>query len=241
MAFGILENRSLRTIAAVGLGVAASALAACSGAPPEDGSPDYEVDITARPPDNTGRGGSSGDAPTEGSTTEPTSSDGPSSSSGGSSSGGSSGTSSDGGTGSTSSSGAPAPKPTTVTLMIDGAKFSVTSTEIWAGVSKAGTYDLFIRVTGPNAGAGSDIHLSATKTGTGCNNTSNYITYRPAGDTQYMPKSANEPGCGLSITSLPTAVGGRFIGTFKATLYGINTTTPKSRNVDLSFDVLRTK
>ncbi len=203
----------------------ALATAACSGAPPSDGGADYEIVQGGKP-----SGGGSDAPPPMGdpSQTDTPPADAPPSSS-------SSSSSSSGGT------PAPAPKPTAVTLTIDGQAFTFGSATIWAGVSKAGTYDLFLKVTGPGAPDGTDFHVSATATGTGCDNTANYITYRPVGDTQYMPKSANDPTCGLNITALPAKVGDRFTGSFKATLYGINVTPAKNVTVDLTFDVLRDK
>lgn len=126
-------------------------------------------------------------------------------------------------------------------MKVETTTLTIASTEIWAEVSKAGNYDLFIRVTGAGVPAGSDLHISATSATSGCDNMANFITYRPEGDTQYMPKSTKEPECGLTIEALPTAIGGRFKGTFNATLYGINSPTPVSKRVQLTFDVLRTK
>ena len=77
--------------------------------------------------------------------------------------------------------------------------------------------------------------------GSGCDNTTNYIAYRPEGDTQYMPKTAKDPACGLIIDEMPKEIGGHFKGSFNATLNGINTTTPKTRKLALTFDVVRTK
>jgi len=198
------------------------ALAACSGAPSGDGGPDYEVDITGKktaPPS----GEPTSDPPSEDNPDTSPTPPPPSSSS------------------SSSSGGTPAAKPTVVTLTIDGTAFTVDDTTLWADVSKAGTYDVFVKITGPGAGAGSDFHVTARETGDGCDNTSNYLTYRPAGDSQYMPKGPVDAACGLTVTSLPKAVGDRFTGTFKAKLYAINSPTPKSKNVELSFDVLRAK
>lgn len=217
----------MRGLIGIALGLAAGTLIACSGAPSDD-SPDYEVDITSRPPDKTG-----------GATPEDPASGDPAAPGGGSEDEvpvGNGGGGADAG-----ADAAPAPKPTSVSLTIDGTKFNVSSTDIWAEVRGAGDYDLFIKVTGPGVPAGSDIHISATGVRTGCDNTANFITYRPENDTQYMPKSTKDPNCGLSITSLPKVVNGRFTGRFEATLYGINTATPKTKTVDLSFDVLRTK
>lgn len=218
----------MRGLIAIALGLAAGTLIACSGAPSDDNSPDYEVDVTSRPPDKSG--GSTPSDPGSGDPAAPSGSndDVPVGNGGG---GGS-----DAG-----ADAAPAPKPTSVSLTIDGVKMNVTATDVWAEVRGPGDYDLFIKVNGPGVPAGSDFAISATGVRTGCDNTANYITYRPENDTQYMPKTAKDPNCGLSITSLPKVVNGRFTGRFEATLYGINTPTTKTKTVDLSFDVLRTK
>jgi hypothetical protein len=132
----------------------------------------------------------------------------------------------------------PAPAPTVVTVKIDGVAVTVTKTALWSEVSAKGEYNIFVDVVAPGIAAGSDLILSATHAGTGCVNTANFITYRPEGDTQYMPKQA---ACGLTIASIPTAVGGRFKGTFKGNLTGINQASPQTRVIEMSFDVLREK
>ncbi len=204
----------------------ALAAIACSGAPPNDGGSDYEIVQGKKP------SGGGGDAP--GPTSDPSTSpdtppaDAPPASSSSSSS-------------SSGSTPPPAPKPTAVTLTIDGQAFTFGSATVWANVSAQGTYNVFLKVTGPGAPDGTDFDISATATGTGCDNTANYITYRPVGDAQYMPKSAKDPSCGLNVTALPTKVGDRFTGSFKATLYSINVTPAKTKSVELTFDVLRDK
>jgi len=218
-------------------------LAACGGAP-EENAPDYEVDITSsgkRAGSSSSGGTSAGDesgSSSGGSGATQTSSGTAESST---SSSGTSGTSSSGGS-TSSSSGSTTPAPTTVTLTIDGASYTIGTTNLWSEVSKAGEYDIFIPLTGPGAPSGSDFHVSATHTGTGCDNTKNFLTYRPSGDAQYMPTPTTiAPSCGLTIESLPTAVGGRFKGSFKGTLTSINVTPSKSKQFDLKFDVLRAK
>jgi hypothetical protein len=223
----------MRSLTAVALAFAA-AVAACSGAPPSDGSPDFEIDDTAKRPASPGDGSGSSGA-------DPTATPAKSSSSSSSGAPAPTTTPTPAPTSGSSSGGAPAPAPTTVSLTIDGVAVTVTGTDVWAGVSAPGMYDVFLKVSGPGIAVGSDFVISATSSVSGCDNTANYITYRPQGDTQYMPKSAEEPTCGLTIETLPAAVNDRFKGTFKATLYGINTTTPKSHKIDLTFDVLRTK
>ena len=163
-----------------------------------------------------------------------------SSSSGGSSSGGSSsGGSSSGGSSSGGSTAAPSTNKAMVS--IDGESFVVDDISLWSNVSEPGTYDLFIEIHGPGAPVGSDIVISATKTGTLCENTGNYIAYRPAGDTQYMPWTSGASTCGLDIDTLPTAVNGRLTGSFTGTLRGINQSTPKTKSLAVTFDVLRDK
>jgi hypothetical protein len=132
-------------------------------------------------------------------------------------------------------------KPTTVTVTIDGKAMQIDGTTLWSDVSKPGMYNLFVKVSGNGVASGSDFDISATATGKGCDNTANYITYRPSGDPQYMPASAKEPACGLTIDALPPAVGARFTGSFHGTLYAINVSTPSSKKIDVTFDVLRTQ
>lgn len=211
----------------------ASILAACSGAPPED-APDYEVDYTAGG-DRASGGSSTDDTVGGGATEEQDTQDAPlPTDNGGAETGGSTG-----GNGGSSGGTTPAPEPTKVTVKIDGVTVAVKDTVLWSEVSKPGEYDIFVKLTTP--GTSTDIHVSATGVRNGCDNTANFITYRPSGDTQYMPKSTKDPSCGLAIESLPTAVGGRFKGSFNATLYGINVSTPKTKKVTLTFDVLREK
>jgi len=206
----------------------ASLLAACGGAPSGD-SPDYELDLpNKKTPAPSGSSGG-GDAPHEPAP--------PLDPADGSSLGGES-TPSDGGAGTPPPA---TPSPTTVTVQVNGTALTVDKTNLWVDVSKAGTYDFFINVSGGGLGAGSDLHMSSTHTGSGCDNLTNFITYRPANDTQYMPKSVKDTGCGLVFTALPTAVGDRLKGSFHGTLIGINQTPAKSKTIDIVFDVLRTK
>jgi hypothetical protein len=172
-------------------------------------------------------GSSSGDGASSGGGSSGDGSSGDGSSSGGSSSGGS------------SSGGGDTPAPSTASVVVDGTTLSVTSTDLWNEVQGPGKYTLFLRVSGPGVAAGSDFVISAVRTGDGCLNTENFITYRPAGDTQYMPKLGGDPACGLRIDALPTSAGARLKGSFDGTLRGINRSTPKSKNVTITFDVAR--
>lgn len=219
-----------------GLGVLATSLlgaclVACSGAPPEDESPDYVVDRNAgRQP--SASASASEAAPAQPPTSDPTPRDTGSKEAASPADGVSPGTS-DGGSSNTT------PKATTVSVKIDGVTFSVQNARLWSEVRGPGLYDVFIDVTGPGAPAGSDIYIRADASGTGCDDT-NGIVYRPQGDTQYRPSSTTG-ACGLVIKELPTAIGGRFTGTFNGLLPGINLTTPRSKKVEVTFDVLREK
>jgi hypothetical protein len=222
------DVQSGRTIAALVLG---GFFFACGA--PAPGGPDYELSSnqTGAP----GGGGSGYDPPPPGS--DDTNNDNSSSS----------GSAADAGTDApaaakdASHDATPSPKPTSVTVTIDGTTMHVDGTTLWSDVSAKGTYDLFVKVSGTGVPSGSDFVISATKTAKGCDNTANYITYRPSGDTQYMPASPVEPACGLSISALPPAVGARFTGSFKGTLDAINVSSPRSKTFSLTFDVVRTE
>jgi len=226
---------SLKTLLAC---LAGGALVACSGAPPEGGA-DYEIEESSgnrSPSASADEDEGTGDEQTlsNGETTEPSQT----------TDGNGSGVDTGGGTEpppSDPTPADPAPKPTAVTVKIDGATYTVSTTNLWSEVQGAGKYNIFIKLTGPGAPDGSDIHISADHTGTGCVNTTNYLAYRPQGSTQYMPMSANEPTCGLSINELPKAVGGRFRGSFTGTMRAINTTPLTTKRFEIKFDVLRDK
>jgi hypothetical protein len=129
-------------------------------------------------------------------------------------------------------------------VKVEQATLTVDSTNLWSEVSKPGEYMLFIRVSGAGVAAGSDFVISAKGPGSGCESGANFISYRPEGDSQYMPKGTSgttNAACGLEITEIPTALGRHFSGTFRGTLHAINVTTPKSKTFDLKFDVVRTK
>jgi hypothetical protein len=190
--------------------------AGCSGAPKDD-APDYEVDTSGK---HNGGGSTGQEAPAPTVTNNPAPDQNVKS----------------------AETGTGAPAPTTVTASLDGQELTVVSTTIWAGVSKPGMYDVFVKVTGTGVLDGSDILISATDTKSGCQNETNYIVFRPMGQMQYMPKTATEPQCSLDVTELPAAVGGRFTATFDSTLYGINDPSQKTtKKLKISVDALRDK
>lgn len=205
-------TRTIATSLLVGL------LAACQGSP-ED-APDYEVDLTSG-------GGSRSGAGEDTSASDGTSSEAPSTPPGG-------GTSAETGNG-------PSLPPTKVMVKVDGVTLTVGEVKLWSEVAKPGKYDTFISVTGAGVAAGSDIVISADSATTGCVVGEEHITYRPKSEPQYMPMTSGDPACGLSIKSLPKSVGERFTGTFKGTLRAINTTPTQTKNVEVTFDVLREK
>lgn len=99
-----------------------------------------------------------------------------------------------------------------------------------------GVDNLTIKFTGTGIAEGSDIHLSATHVGSGCDNTANFITYRPMSAPQYMPSPTTvAPACGLTIQAI-SAQGGRFTGTFSGTLYSINSSPQTTHMVTATFD-----
>jgi hypothetical protein len=218
---------TMTCLRAVALCVVGGVLSACSGAPSGD-APDYEFDLSGDPGAGSGPAGddgrddvNGGAASGDGDYDSPRPAD--------------------------SKSGEPeepepsAPLPTTATVKLNGTTLTVSEVKLWSEVSRAGEYNVFVYVTGPGVEAGSDFIISARQIGSGCDNTKNFITYRPKNDTQYMPRTTTDAGCGLQISELPTAVGGRLKGSFKGTLHAINVSTPRSREVDLTFDVLREK
>jgi hypothetical protein len=139
-----------------------------------------------------------------------------------------------------------APKPDVFTVSIDGLKMTVDSAVLWApNPVDPNEYDLFIRFHGTGVATGTDLAIQAYRTGAGCKSGENFVSYRPTGDTQYMPAGAlggkSDALCGFSVTALPTATGKRFVGTFDGTLTSINVSPAKTRKVKVSFDVARTK
>ena len=99
-----------------------------------------------------------------------------------------------------------------------------------------GVDNLSIRFTGTGIAVGSDLAISATHVGAGCDNTTNFITYRPVSAPQYMPSSPFEPACGLTIEAI-SAGGGRVRGNFSGTLHSINSSPATTRVVAATFDV----
>lgn len=99
-----------------------------------------------------------------------------------------------------------------------------------------GVDNLVIRFTGTGIEVGSDLHVSATHVGAGCDNTTNFITYRPMSAPQYMPSSTVDPACGLMIEAI-SAAGGRLRGNFSGTLQSINSSPTTTRVVTATFDV----
>jgi hypothetical protein len=214
--------------------VAAGICAACSGAPKDD-APDYEVDITSARKGADGDQTTSTGSDTSASTTtpaEPTTNTAETGT-GGSGAGSGTGTGTGTGTGAT-----PPPQPTKVTVKIGGQDVPVVGTTLWSDVPKAGNFTLFVKVKGSGVPDGSDFVLDVIANKSGCQPTVNWLTYRPANDTQYMPGSQNDPTCGLTVTALPNAVGGRLKATFNGTLTAIDGTS-KTKAVMLSVDFLR--
>jgi len=99
-----------------------------------------------------------------------------------------------------------------------------------------GVDNVSIKFTGTGIAVGSDLDISATHVGAGCDNTMNFITYRPMSAPQYMPSSTVDPACGLTISAI-SAAGGRIRGNFSGTLHSINSSPATTRVVTATFDV----
>jgi hypothetical protein len=99
-----------------------------------------------------------------------------------------------------------------------------------------GVDNLIIQFTGKGIAEGSDLIVSATHVGAGCDNTENFITYRPMSEPQYMPLLPADPACGLTIDAI-SAAGGRIRGTFYGTLHSINSSPETTHEVTATFDV----
>src|SRR5215831_1217 len=99
-----------------------------------------------------------------------------------------------------------------------------------------GVDNVSIKFTGTGIAVGSDLLISATHVGAGCENTTNFITYRPMSAPQYMPSSTVDPACGLTIEAI-SAAGGRIRGSFSGTLHSINSSPATTRVVTATFDV----
>jgi hypothetical protein len=99
-----------------------------------------------------------------------------------------------------------------------------------------GVDNLSIKFTGTGIAVGSDLIISATHIGAGCDNTANFITYRPMSAPQYMPSSTVDPACGLTIEEI-SATGGLIRGNFSGTLHSINSSPATTRVVAATFAV----
>ena len=99
-----------------------------------------------------------------------------------------------------------------------------------------GVDNLSIKFTGTGIAVGSDLLISATHVGAGCDNTANFIAYRPMSAPQYLPSSTVDPACGLTIEAI-SAAGGRIRGNFSGTLHSINSSPATTRVVAATFDV----
>ena len=134
----------------------------------------------------------------------------------------------------------PAPRPDAVSVAIDGVPMTIDKVTLWApNAVNANEYDLFLAFHGAGAPSGTDVAISAVRSGAGCKSGENFLAYRPQGDTQYMP--AQTATCGFSVAQIPSAAGLRFTGSFEGTLTSINVTPAKTRKVSITFDVLRAK
>jgi hypothetical protein len=118
-------------------------------------------------------------------------------------------------------------------VMVDGQQVVISKVHTF---NFQGVDNLIIKFSGTGIADGSDIAIQATHVGTGCDNTTNFITYRPMSAPQYMPSSAIDPACGLMIEAI-SAQGGRIRGTFSGTLHSINSSPATTRVVAATFDV----
>ena len=119
-------------------------------------------------------------------------------------------------------------------VTIDGQQVAVSG---FLSFDFEGVDNLSIKFTGTGIAEGSDLIISATHPGTGCDNTSNFITYRPMSAPQYMPSPVVDPACGLAIEAI-SAHGGRIRGSFSGTLHSINSSPATTRVVAATFDVV---
>lgn len=99
-----------------------------------------------------------------------------------------------------------------------------------------GVDNVSIKFTGAGIADGSDLIVSATHVGAGCDNTENFLTYRPMSAPQYMPLLPADPACGLVVKAI-SAAGGRIRGTFSGTLHSINSVPETTHEVTATFDV----
>lgn len=121
----------------------------------------------------------------------------------------------------------------TAQVTIDGQQVTVSG---FLSFNYKGVDNVSIQFSGSGIAEGSDLQISATHVGAGCDNTKNFITYRPMSAPQYMPASTVEPACGLTIEAI-SATGGRIRGAFSGTLHSINSTPATTRAVTATFDV----
>lgn len=131
------------------------------------------------------------------------------------------------------SSGVPDADTGSAQVTIDGQQVAISGFQTF---NFQGVDNLSINFTGTGIAVGSDLHISATHVGAGCDNTANYITYRPMSAPQYMPSSTVDPACGLTIEAI-SATGGRIRGNFSGTLHSINSSPATIRVVAATFDV----
>jgi hypothetical protein len=137
------------------------------------------------------------------------------------------------GCGNSSSSGVPDAATQSAQVTVDGQQVVISG---FLSFNFQGVDNLSIKFTGTGIAEGSDLIISATHVGAGCDNTANFITYRPMSAPQYMPASTVEPACGLTIEAI-SAAGGRIRGTFSGTLHSINSSPATTRVVAATFDV----
>jgi hypothetical protein len=131
------------------------------------------------------------------------------------------------------SSGVPDADTGSAQVTIDGQQVVISG---FQSFNFQGVDNLSIKFTGTGIAVGSDLAISATHVGAGCDNTTNFNTYRPMSAPQYMPSSTVDPACGLTIEAI-SAAGGRIRGNFSGTLHSINSSPATTRVVAATFDV----
>jgi hypothetical protein len=131
------------------------------------------------------------------------------------------------------SSGVPDAGTGSAQVTIDGQQVVISG---FQSFNFQGVDNVSIKFTGTGIAVGSDLAISATHVGAGCDNTTNFITYRPMSAPQYMPSSTVDPACGLTIEAISSA-GGRIRGNFSGTLHSINSSPATTRVVAATFDV----
>lgn len=133
-----------------------------------------------------------------------------------------------------SSDGGPDADTRAAQVTIDGQQVLISG---FLSFNFQGVDNLSIKFTGTGIADGSDLLISATHVGTGCDNTANFIAYRPMSAPQYLPSSTVDPACGLTIEAI-SAAGGRLRGNFSGTLHSINSSPATTRVVTATFDAL---